>query len=298
MAKNYGMVVNVDTTSAGGALGSIDGMIAGIKTNRFTRSVIQYTWKRMTEEFDAELDARAITSTGRHNYHHVYEWRMIGLPAGRLWSHKLTGAGGHREATFSWKASKTKILTPEERRANATGISENDPIQFVPQKNIDMLNDRPYIFYWKAPVMEYDLPVMITPKDAEELFVPIMGGRNGFKMSMAESVMNPGGDATTGSFTFYWTYWWSTVAPNIFDNEIRNTVERDLGRTAEEQVGKHTKQRRTKTVSIGVASTDFDSAYVAGKRAAMSRIEAVSSLYDEYGASEQIWDGDEGFEYY
>ena len=294
-ALNYGVVTSVDLTSAGGAVGSIDGMIAGIKSNRYTRSVIQYTWKRMTQEFDMELDARAVTATGRHNYHHVYEWRFIGNPAGRLWRHKLTGAGGHREATFTWIASKTKILTPEERRANATGISDNDPIQKVPQKNIDRLSTRPYIFYWKAPVMEYDLPVMIRPKDAEQLFVPIWNAKSGFKMSMGESVINPGGDATSGSFTYFWTYWWATQAPKVFDSEIRNTVERDLGRTAEEAINK---QRRSKTVSVGVQTTNFDAAYTAGKRAAISQIEAISSLYDQYGASEQIWDGEEGFDYY
>jgi hypothetical protein len=280
--------IDVDNRQAAAVIGGMAGLVAAMKTDRYKRSVIEYAYNNMKSQFDSDVDAAALTDA-RAVLHHVYEWRLIGVPAGRLWRHKLSGRGGSREASFKFIASKTPILTPKERRANATGISGNDPIQDVPQKNIDRLQKIPYYFYWKAPIMEYGMSVYIKPVNAKRLFVPLEGAKNNFILSQGLYVGNPGGQ-NTGAFTKFWLAWWATQAPSIWDEEIRKTIEKDLGRTPLEEAGG---RYRTKAVSLTNGPTAYRQAFEKGKDMAMDHIQKVSRRYDELGGAEQTWDYEE-----
>src|SRR5690242_4645598 len=81
--------------------GFIRGMVTEISTDRYLGSVMNMAHARMAEAFDIEMDVLAASNP--NNYHHVYEWRMIGLPEGRLWKHAMIGRGTRREATFEWQ---------------------------------------------------------------------------------------------------------------------------------------------------------------------------------------------------
>lgn len=280
--------INVDNRQAAAVIGGMTGLVAAMKTDRYKRSVIEYAYGNMKAKFDEDVDAAARTDA-RNVLHHVYEWRLIGLPAGRLWRHKLGGRGGNREASFKFVASKTQILTPTERRQNATGISGNDPIQDVPIKNIKKLRKVPYIFYWKAPIMEYGMSVHITPVDAKRLFVPMWGKKNNFILSEGHYVNNPGGE-NTGAFTAFWLNWWATQAPDVWDKEVRQTIERDLGRTPLEATAARYK---TKAISLSNGPTAYRQAFEQGRDKAMDHIERVSRRYDDMGGAEQIWDYEE-----
>lgn len=282
------IAINMDARQAAAMLGGIEGMAAAMKTDRYTRSVVEYTHARMREQFDMAVDAAAQTANGRSHLHHVYEWRMIGLPAGRLWKHKLVGRGAHREATFAFTASKTKILTPKERRENETGISGNDPITEVPQENIDRLQNRAYFFYWKAPVMEYNMPVFIAPVNARRLFVPVRGAKKGFILSQGHYVSNPGGQ-NTGAFTQFWVTWWNTQAPNVWNNEVSKVIEQDLGRIPLERNSQKYMPKRSKVISLTSGPSNYRRAYLDGKGKAIDYIERTSTIYDETGGAEQVW---------
>jgi hypothetical protein len=247
------MSIEMDFEGGYEALGFVDGMATEIKTNRYLGSVITMAHSLMAESFDETMDNIAMTN--KASYNHVYEWRMIGKPEGRLWKHTMIGRGTTREATFEWQASSAPILTPEERQSDPLGT--NDPITEIDPDVLGKLKKRTYFFYWKAPMMEYGLSARVRPKYARRLFIPTWASpdtnyRYGMETFQDFSKANPqdgsGGQGTVGMFTAAWLNWWNEAAPKMWDSKVKTVVENDLGVIGREI----NRSKRAKKASFGL----------------------------------------------
>jgi hypothetical protein len=268
-AKRNAIDIEADLADGYRALGFVTGLSTTVSTNRFIASVVEYAHDGMAQAFDREIDGVAMAN--QNAFQHVYEWRLTGVPQGRLWAHTLTGRGVNRQASWQWLPSKAPILTPEERKA---AKNPNDPINAVSEEDLAELSDRKYYFTWKAPMMEYGLPVFILPKQAKALFIPSFNSEKGY--FFAKSSQNQLPNTNAGRFTAYWTTWWSSGgAGALWDHQIKNVIEKDLGR-AEKELSKG--RRRKKTFSVSTVS-DNDAAFEAGRNYAEAYIMGKAKSY-------------------
>lgn len=270
--KRNAVDIEADLSDGYKALGFVQGMSEEISTDRFIGPVLEYAHSRMAEAFDQEMDATAASNEDALG--HVYEWRMTGLPQGRLWRHTLSGRGDNRQASWKWVASKAPILTPEERKANA---NPNDPITDIDDDELARLSDRKYIFYWKAPIIEYGMTVNIRPVYAKALFVPNRSAEKGYVF--AKSTNNQFQTDGQGRFTAFWTNWWSNGADALWSHEIKRTIEKDLGRSRAE-MAKAVTRKRKKTFSVNVMTDNFAS-YEAGRNMAEAFIKGKAKSYKQ-----------------
>lgn len=273
MARKNNVEVKADFSEAGFTMGVLSGMAKEVRTDRYLGDVIAYVHKMLSDKFDEHMDFAVNAAPAR--FSHVYEWDQGGISEkadDRLWTHKLLGNGGSRNATFVWRASVKPIPTPQERK-NIKG----DPMQQVPDDEIAELSKRRYIFYWKAPIMEYNSPVTIRPKYAKALFIPTGDPSNPFVFSNEFRNLQPGGEQNTGQFTAEWTAWWSTMAPYYFDKGVSEGLERDLGEVAES--GIRAGQRvRNKKVSLN-ATSDYAAAFESGEDWSEAYLQKYSKKY-------------------
>ena len=214
-----GISLNADMSELAKAHGALEGMTATVKTDRFLTPIVEATHVSLSNHFDIHMDMLAESLPSR--FHHVYEWRLVGDAAGRLWRHQLKGRGSsNRYSSWAWKASKTPILTPQERAENPS-----DPMSDLSSDQVDSFNDRQYIFQWKAPVMEYNMAVNIKPRYGDQIAFP-SAVAPGTIIGVPEAIVqNPGGHATTLAFTKEWTAWWTKEAPALYESEIANTIK-------------------------------------------------------------------------
>lgn len=278
--RNMGSMVGVDTSEADAAIGFMQGLTAGFSGTRFTSAVLKYAHSQLSREFDKYMDGLAAGDSERTigQYGHVYEWGMRGVPQGRLWKHTLKGHGKERTASWQWKASRVPIPKPEERAQNP-----RDPMSQVPDNVLARLSDRDYFFYWKAPVMEYNLPVRILPVNTKKLFWPMWNesvrGRHYAFRDYAE-VTNPGGEESTGAFSHAWATYWEYYAPKSFQEHVAAAVEHDLGRSEAELASTAKRQRsRAKTVTLSTI-VHSEAAFREGERRAQWFIDKLRGEYE------------------
>lgn len=305
MASNKPAIrMEMDMDEGYALLGHIEGIASAIDTDRYIGSVIKYSHNELAKVFDAHMDLAAVGNPSA--YHHVYEWRMVGLPQGRLWKHKLSGGGvideaqGRvREATFQFLSSTRPILNPEERKSDPLRL--HDPMANVPMATIAKLHDRKYIFYAKASMMEYGLSATVLPRYSKFLFVPNRRGSKGTwsLMEMTQqnfTYANPqdhsGGAGTVGRFTKAWVDWWGTTASKLWDDTVRHTIENDLGKSeAELKKTVRARPKQRKVMGIGVfKATSGHAAFESGKNLAEAYIFGKAKSYvtgakhvDQYG---------------
>lgn len=272
MARKAPVEIGADFSEMGFTLGLLSGMAKEVKTNRYLGDVITYVHAELAREFDMHMDF-AVEAFPRR-FSHVYEWDNNpgdDRSRDRLWEHRLLGRGGTRSATWTWKASVRPIPTPQERAQDP-----NDPISLVPQEELDKLSSRRYIFYWKAPIMEYDSGVNIRPKYAKALFIPTGDPSNPFVFANEFRNLQPGGQESTGAFTTEWTSWWGNQAEDSFDKHVREGLEQDL---AGVQTGVRQGQRsRNKKVGLNVTS-DYAAAFESGEEWAQEYMRKKASKY-------------------
>jgi hypothetical protein len=154
----------------------------------------------------------------------------------------------------------------------------------VAPEDIERISGRTYYFYWKAPMMEYNMNVYIRPRWAKALFIPMWDAEDGFIFSRGVS-QGAGGPNTTGQFTGAWTTWWATVAPSAFNRGVQNTIERDLG-VSEKELGRATRKRRKK-FKLG-ASTNTTAAFNTGAKSAEAMIRRYGSKYEAAAKSAKV----------
>lgn len=232
---NKGFVgFNVDTAEAAALTGFLKTLSTEIKTTRHIGPVLRYVHSVMSQEFTDYMSVVAGAAPSR--FHHVYEWGESGNPGSKLWDDKLVGGGNNRVATFQWRASKQVVPVRDDFRAGGV-------------KQI-------HVFVWKAPVMEYNTGVEITPKRGQFLAYftgpTTPGGK--YKMQFTRNpihVTNPGGKETAGAFTREYVSWWGgSGADGVFASRVRQTLENDLGKMPIEMATKKFRRASTKTFKL------------------------------------------------
>lgn len=248
---------NVDADQAYALTGWLQELSLQVRTPAYIGPTLRYAHSLMSKEFNLFMDELA--GAGDENeYHHVYEWNMIGNADARLWRNVLRGHGNNRLATFEWLPSKTIVPVVHE---DAEGVQEK------------------HVFMWKAPVMEYGIPVYIAPKDAERIIYFTGPDRDpGPLRSSAVGIVvsHPGGKRVEGAFTRAFVGWWAAGgAQAVFDTQVRETLENDLGHIPDMKIGV---RRRPKTMKMSVMG-DASAAIAAGRAAARQYLAGVSTKY-------------------
>jgi hypothetical protein len=262
--------LQVDISGLGASMGMVSGMGATIKTNRYADDVLKMTHAVLTEEFDLTMDVWARAAPDY--FHHVYEWGTLGLPVGRLWKHDLVGHGASRSASWNWVASKRPVPSPQERADNP-----NDPMSQLDDEELSKFSGRRYFFYWKAPVMEYNTPVNIEPKNGKMIAFPVWDIEKPIRFSKGLRVMDPGGQNTTGAFTAAWVGWWNTEAQKRFSEIVQPVLEKDLDNVAQDTVRRGSRIRK-KSVGLAVLK-DYEQAFTLGEEWASLALKKKSSAY-------------------
>lgn len=253
---------DADFSEAGFRLGAISGVEKTVTTKAYSTDVVEWAFVEMRDEFNNFMDLLRANEIGKvgQKYHHVYDWNTVGGKGpggGRLWKAVLTGRGAkNRVAAFVWKASLKPIPSAMDRYHDS-----NDPMSLVPLETVERLSDRTYFFYNKAPVMEYNRKVSITPVNAKRLFIPTGDPENPFTFAVQAVNFEPGGTATTMSFTTAWIGWWTTAAPGVFNDRIQSVVENQLSSAANVR---YSGRARSKTMGIGVRNS-INAAYEEGE---------------------------------
>jgi hypothetical protein len=285
VSKRNAIDIEADLVDGYKVAGFVTGLATEVHTSRYIGPVVEYAHDRMARAFDLEIDN--VARGNEASLGHVYEWRMLGLPEGRLWRHTLTGRGENRQASWSWQQSTMPILTPQERK---DADNPDDPISEVDDEDIKELSDRQYVFHWKAPVIEYGLTVNIVAVNAKALFIPSFGAENGFYF--AKSSHNQMKSKGTGKFTAFWTNWWANGAAKVWDIEVKRTIERDLGQSKRELAKTTAGRASSKTFSINTiannekafeAGRNYAEAYVKGKAKSYAQAAKYIDRYGKYG---------------
>jgi hypothetical protein len=251
----------------------MEGIATTMKSNYFVEDVVEMAHDMMASEFDLFMDV--MYTKAPRMFHHVYEWNSLAGQEpgmGRLWQHTFNGSGHNRVASWSWLTSKKPVPTPMQRAQN-----DEDPMSQLSNEQIAKFSKRRYFFPMKAPVMEYNQSVYIAPTNGKVIVFPVWDELRPLRVSKGLSVRNPGGEETSGSFTTAWMGWWSTKAPDVFDDVVRTIVERDIDDAANDTLRRTT---RTRTIGLSMnAKGSYDMGLMAGRQDAQRELRKKSSRY-------------------
>lgn len=198
----------METAKFGEVANTINSVGATLQSSIHVNDLIKTAHQILTAEFTLHMSRAAMTDPSK--FSHVYEWGKIGDPNARLWKYNLVGLGANRVSNFEFKASQTAV--PVAPALTNVGVQKN------------------HIFYWKAPVFEYGLPVRISPKLAKVLVfedknrpsspkVHSSWVSNGIVYSYGPIVIPRQGNSTTwNAFTNEYIEWWRGPVPGIVLN--------------------------------------------------------------------------------
>lgn len=237
-----GVSIGADISQAAAAAGYISGISSTVKTKRYLDSATSYAFSELALAFGIAIDTYAQMNPER--MHHVYEWgdsyhdySNVGNPGARLWYIMSSGSGGKRAVSFAFNPSRKPVpIHPELLEPGKTGKTVKEGV---------------HIFTWKAPVMEYGTTVTISPELGEFLALP--SGKPGEPIFTKKTIRSvPGRGGTMGMFTSFTLGWWRTSALDIFENDIKPRLERDIGDEAWLNRAL-SRSRRQKKITVGVA---------------------------------------------
>jgi hypothetical protein len=255
-----------DTSAVSELNGFLISATQGIKTDRHMDSVLEYTFSEMSSDFYDNVDQLARAEPER--FHHIYEWNRVGDPTARLWRNLFMGPRGHKVATFRWMASKSIVpVPPNSEIQRADGKPHKNTLKEVHQ------------FIWKAPIMEYDMSVLIKPSRNGVLAMLERedGGYTLYFTRQSVQVDHPGGRLTTGALTKEFTSWWGGAgAEGTFEKTVRKTIEGQLG-LMEKEVGRIGARSRSKTFKMSTMSNE--AAFAEGKAEAEAWLGSVINRY-------------------
>lgn len=266
--------MGMDVSEAMAAIGFLEEVSLQIGTPQYIGPVLKFVHAEMSREFNHHMDTLAPTHPEK--FHHVYEWGEIGEPNSRLWNNVLVGGGNTRLATWEWRASKT-IVPVVNADAAEVGV-----------KAI-------HIFTWKAPVMEYEMNLVIHPKRGSMLvfFTGPPGPRTGdtltvYKSGESRTVEYPGGEAVKGAFTDEYISWWNGAGfASAFSGRIRGILEGDLAKMPLQSTsGMFRTGTRSRSKNVGLAVlADAEAAKKAGKAKAAEWLSKRSRNYIDAAAA-------------
>lgn len=245
---------DMDDSSVMALTGFLDTLGKDLGKSKHMYPVMRFVFDRLDEAFT--LHMAAVAPGQKSRFHHVYEWNMIGVPKAKLWDTVLTGKGNARSISFNWRASKTAVPLPD------------PPLKPGP-KGQQLRGG--HVFVWKAPMMEYSMPVSISPIMSEKLaFLAKEIGetphRNGLWFSGKTERFDapPNSRLAAGQFTKEFLEWWAGGdADRVFDQGIRSAVEQGFSSTRVEAA-----LRQAKTNAGAARKGNRAKAIASGRRAA------------------------------
>lgn len=207
-------------------------------TEHHLNSASRAVFEVLSTTFEIETDVAAVASD--RNLQHVYEWDMVGNPAGRLFQTVATGRGGFREVSWRFLPSKTDVPIDYEKYPDTEDF---DPSGLNPH----------HVFVWKAPILEYGTEVTVRLKNAKALVIPnpqaytglgsgryITDGVNSVLITKQPYTFSPGEmQDTVGNFTGWFMAWWAggmaeSVISEIFepqrDNQFKTAYMKAAGK--------------------------------------------------------------------
>jgi hypothetical protein len=190
-----------------------------------------------------------VAFTNPRSFGHMYEWNSTGDPNSRLWNHVLQGRGKSKTSTFRFKASKTTV--PVDPALAAVGVKKR------------------HIFYWKAPVIEYAMPVRISPKLAKVLVYlqksTSSRGKSNFNGWTKNGIVyrrspvyidHAGSKSMWGSFTREYQRWFSGNEPlRAISNSISRSSEKAIKNIVSTEI-KNINKSSAKVAKIDVMAFD------------------------------------------
>lgn len=260
------MPIRVDVSEAMALGGFLEEISVKIGTPQYIGPVLKYVHAKMSDAFTEYMATLAPANPSK--FHHVYEWGAIGDPRQQLWRDVLVGHGNTRVATFEWLASQTIVPVVHE-----------DAIGRVQEV---------HVFTWKAPVMEYDTDLTISPKRGPYLvyFTGPPGAYTPEDLHIVKdqsiTVQFPGGKDTKGSFTEEYVAWWAGEGARVeFNSNIRQLLEHDLADMPLQSVtGEFRTGTRSRSKTIGlITMASAEAAKDAGRMAARRWLAARNRKY-------------------
>lgn len=219
---------------------TINSVGATLQSSIHVNDLIKSAHQLLTAEFTLHMSRASVADPSK--FSHVYEWGKVGDANARLWRYNLVGFGANRVSNFEFKASQTAV--PVAPALAAIGVQKN------------------HIFYWKAPVFEYGLPVRISPKLAKVLVfqdknrssspkVHSSWVRDGIVYSLGPIVIPRQGNSNMwNAFTNEYAQWWRSAAPGIvLDTQLIPITQKNIFSQFVNKVTGISK-KRTKTFSI------------------------------------------------
>lgn len=159
-------ITSPDWGRVGHALGVVEGIARTLDTDVYIEDLVGRAANYAAMDIGETIDEQARVD---HTLSHVYEWRLPGNPAGRLFAIYPVGRGRNRIVTFNFLASKTPVPSIEEREQSGAIL----PLPSEVKAKLDKSNSNRYVFRQKAEMMEYGMSVHITPRNGEKLFIPL-----------------------------------------------------------------------------------------------------------------------------
>lgn len=275
------MPIRVDATESMALGGFLKEMSLRIGTPQYVGPVLKWVHQELSDAFTEHMSVLAPSEPQR--FHHVYEWGSaddpqseIGNPRAKLWRDVLVGGGAERVATFEWMASKTIVpVVHEEAQGYVKQI---------------------HVFTWKAPVMEYETDITISPKRGNWLvfFTGPPGDNTPEDLRFSKdpiTVAYPGGQAAHGAFTQEYVAWWAGEgASHIFNSRIRQLLEHDLANMPlQSTTGQFRSGTRSRAKELTInAMADAEAAEAAGREAARRWLDARSRNYIEAARAREM----------
>lgn len=247
------------------ALGALDGFMGEVDTDRHIGAYVEGLHYYLSVMFDNQMDA--VARVQPDNFWHVYESNGIGSPGLRLWDHTLSGRGRNRVANVNFKASRVPV--PVDEALTRAG------------DNVKTVEEGLHVFVWKAPIVEYRLPVTITPKRGQYLVFAI-GEDIIFSRGPIHTVP---GNTVGGSFTAMLAKFYSGDAQSA----VKRIDEQNL-RGGEAPDGT---LRRTTMKKFSLGTSDFNT----GQARAKSLMKKKTGNYIGQAMAREnikggeIWDG-------
>lgn len=268
---------SANTSEASALAGYVDGMAATISTKRYMDSVVQYSYRKLSEQFGYAMDLAAALNP--ESYHHVYEWGSdyedrhgnAGNPAKRLWFLTSVGSGGRRTVGYEFLPSVVSVPV--------------NPQLLVPGKRSGKtVKEGIHIFTWKAPVFEYGIPVTIRPELSDWLAMPSQRGTAMF--TQKTYTRTPGAYGTMGMFSAFFLKWWGGgPAESAFTKWVKPVVEKDTGN----EVGLYDALKKRRATSAITFKLKDKSSFIGAREEAQRDYEKTRMRYIA-GAAERRFD--------
>lgn len=151
--------VEGDFSQAGHGIGFIEGIIA--ETDVYAEDMVREWANRVALALPRAIDNKA------NAIRHVYEFGKVGEPEGRLFHVfvRRDGVGTKLQRTVDYRFKKSVVPVPMLKD------------RIAPTPELNRVDQKRYVFHYKAGVMESGKSVHIRPKNTQALVFPMGGGR-------------------------------------------------------------------------------------------------------------------------